>query len=164
MSLFPPIDDNSLYFSMYNEERPWSRYSVKPFNLDDAEWQSLEHYYQAMKFDNNAYQEKIRLASTPQEAAKLGNARFKKKRSDWKAVETIVMTRAVYTQCRTYSEMADDLLATEGENLVEDSQFDYFWGCGRDRRGKNHYGQVLMNVRTKLFEEREKSEEETSVS
>ena len=157
MSLFPPIDDNSLYFSMYSKEESWSRYVIKPFYLDEMEWQSVEHYYQAMKFDSADYREKIRQAETPEKAAKLGNARFKRKRSDWKAVQTVVMTRAVYTQCHTYSEMTDDLLATEDQRLVEDSQFDYFWGCGRDRRGKNHFGQVLMNVRTKLRQESEEA-------
>ncbi len=153
MALFPPINDDSTYFSMYDNETPWSRYAIKPFQLENAEWQSIEHYFQAMKFDNESYREKIRLAETPQAAEKLGNARFKKKRSDWKAVETTVMTRAIYTQSRTYEEISAALLATGDENLVEDSQFDYFWGCGRDRRGENHYGQVLMNVRTKLQEE-----------
>jgi predicted NAD-dependent protein-ADP-ribosyltransferase YbiA (DUF1768 family) len=37
--------------------------------------------------------------------------------------------------------------------LVESSNYDYFWGCGRDRRGENMYGKVLMNVREKLREE-----------
>ena len=153
MALFPPINDDSTYFSMYDSEMAWCRYAIKPFLLESVEWQSIEHYYQAMKFDNVAYREKIRLSETPQAAEKLGNARFKKKRSDWKAVQTTVMTRAVYTQCRTYDDVSRALLLTGDENLVEDSQFDYFWGCGRDRRGENRFGQVLMNVRAKLQEE-----------
>ena len=153
MALFPPIDDNSTYFSMYDLDYCCSRHAMKSFKLDNEEWQSIEHYYQAMKFDQADYQKKIRLASDPKVAEKLGNKRFKRKRLDWREVETTVMTRAVYTQCRTYAEIANSLLATGDEKLVENSQFDYFWGCGRDRRGENHYGQVLMNVRSKLREE-----------
>jgi len=155
MSLFPPRDDNALYFSMYSEDSAWSRYALKAFSLENEMWPSIEHYYQAMKYESAAYSEKIRLSETPQLAAKLGNKRFKKKRADWKQVETVVMTRAVYTQCRTHEEIAQSLLETGDQNLVEDSQFDYFWGCGRDRRGENHYGKVLMNVRKKLKEESE---------
>ena len=55
MALFPPINDNSTYFSMYDEETSWSRYAIKPFQLEGLEWQSIEHYYQAMKFDNETY-------------------------------------------------------------------------------------------------------------
>lgn len=157
MTLFPPIDDDSIFFSMYDSESDWSRYAIKAFQLDDTQWQSLEHYYQAMKFDDASYRERIRLADTPQVAEKLGNVRFKKKRSDWKSVETTVMTRAIYTQCRTHEDMSASLLATSDENLIEDSQFDYFWGCGRDRRGENHFGKVLMNVRVKLQQEQSNS-------
>jgi len=48
--------------------------------------------------------------------------------------------------------MKQALLDTQEEQLVENSQYDYFWGCGRDRRGDNHYGKVLMGIRSKLAE------------
>jgi ribA/ribD-fused uncharacterized protein len=63
------------------------------------------------------------------------------------------MTRAVYTKCKTYDDIAGLLLSTGTQRLVENSQYDYFWGCGRDRRGENMYGQILMNVRDKLMQE-----------
>ncbi len=63
------------------------------------------------------------------------------------------MTRAVYTKCRTHPNIARELLATGDETLVDNNQYDYFWGCGRDRRGNNAYGKALMNVRAKLREE-----------
>ena len=153
MSLFPPIDDNALYFSMTDRDSFCSRHETKPFFLDEAEWQTIEHYYQAMKFDDPSYKEKIRVTESIQQVEKLGKSMFKRKRSDWKKVQTTVMTRAVYTQCKTYPEIAENLLETGEQLLVENSQFDYFWGCGRDRRGENHYGKVLMNVRNKLREE-----------
>lgn len=40
-------------------------------------------------------------------------------------------------KCRTHPEVAERLLATENVKLVENSQCDYFWSCGRDRRGHN---------------------------
>jgi ribA/ribD-fused uncharacterized protein len=66
-----------------------------------------------------------------------------------------MMTRAVYTKCRAHPEVAERLLATGDAKLVENSQYDYFWGCGRDRRGHNTYGKVLMDVRSRLREESE---------
>lgn len=153
MALFPSIDDNAIYFSMYETDQFCSRYALKAFQLDKAEWPSIEHYYQAMKFSKTEHQEKIRQLSTPELATKMGNKRFQRKRDNWQEVQITVMTRAVYIQCRTHVDIAEKLLETNDENLVEDSQFDYFWGCGRDRRGKNHFGQVLMNVRVKLREE-----------
>ena len=49
--------------------------------------------------------------------------------------------------------IAEALLATGDTHLIENNNYDYFWGCGRDRRGENMYGKVLMNVREKLREE-----------
>jgi ribA/ribD-fused uncharacterized protein len=60
------------------------------------------------------------------------------------------MTRAVYLKCRTHPEVAQQLLQTGQRRLVENSQYDYYWGCGRDGRGFNTFGEVLMDVRDKL--------------
>ena len=49
--------------------------------------------------------------------------------------------------------LAEALLATGDNPIVENDQYDYYWGCGRDRRGDNTYGKVLMDVREKLRQE-----------
>ena len=153
MGLFPPDDENSLYLSRADVLEDLGTFSKHAFQLEDKVWPSVEHYYQAMKFDSEQQQEKVRLAEHPKQARKLGRSRFKRIRKDWRKVKVVYMTRAVYTKCRTYPEIAEKLLATGDQKLVENSQYDYFWGCGRDRRGDNHYGVVLMNVRKKLLEE-----------
>ena len=63
------------------------------------------------------------------------------------------MTRGTYIKCRTHPEVAAALLATGDLLIIETSQYDYYWGCGRDLRGDNVYGKVLMNVRTQLRKE-----------
>ncbi|HEY7886153.1 MAG TPA: NADAR family protein [Cellvibrionaceae bacterium] len=150
--LFPSIKDDDIAFSMQDPSDDWSRLSAHPFELEGVEWPTVEHYYQAMKFDDANYREKIR-GSDVGAAIKLGDRWFKKKRSDWKSIEKVVMTRALYIKCRTYPIIAERLLATGDKTLLENSQYDYHWGCGRDRRGGNLYGKVLMNVREKLREE-----------
>jgi len=64
-----------------------------------------------------------------------------------------VMTRAIYTKCRSHSDISNRLLETKTATIIENNNTDYFWGCGRDRRGNNIYGKVLMDVRAKLMEE-----------
>ncbi len=153
MPLFPTDDNQGLYFSADDESQLISRVGLFPFLLDDEVWQTVEHYYQATKFINPAYKQKIRAAITPEAARKLGKAWLQRKIPNWKDVQTTAMTRAVYTQAKTHAELRERLLASGDETLVENSQYDYFWGCGRDHRGHNHYGKVLMNVRAKLREE-----------
>ncbi len=152
MTLFPNYDDTALYFSMVDEQGPWSRRSIKPFPLDGREWQTAEHYYQAMRFADEVNVAAVCDAHSAQDAVRLGKGWFKRKRRDWKALRVTMMTRAIYTQCQIYPDMARALLETDEQILVESSQYDYFWGCGRDRRGSNHYGKILMNIRAKLSE------------
>jgi len=153
--IFPEEDENTLYFSRSDIEEELGCTSSHSFSLEGKEWPTVEHYYQALKFNDESYQEKIRLSESPQQAKKLGSTRFKRRRRDWKKIKTTVMTRALYTKCRTYTHITEKLLDTHDTKLVENSQYDYYWGCGRDRRGENHYGKVLMNIRNKLKEERE---------
>ena len=153
MGIFPDLDEDAIYLSRTDESHPLSAFSAFPFLLDQTLWATVEHYYQAMKFENAAHQEKIRAAESPAQARKLGSTRFRKIRKDWKEIKVVVMTRAVYTQSKTHAEVASALIETNEHRIVENSQYDYFWGCGRDRRGKNAFGQVLMNVRAKIKSE-----------
>jgi ribA/ribD-fused uncharacterized protein len=106
-----------------------------------------------MKFEDPGEREKVRQAANPKTARRLGRRRLVKIRRDWSKVRRVMMTRAIYTKCRTYPEIAQKLLATGDATLVETTQYDYFWGSGRDRRGSNTYGAVLMDVRKKLQDE-----------
>ncbi|MEM0952997.1 MAG: NADAR family protein [Pseudomonadota bacterium] len=133
---------------------PLSGFARYGFFLDDAEWPSVEHYFQALKSDDPVWRERIRAAAHPRQARRLGRSRRLHLRNDWKQVRRVVMTRAVYIKCRTHDEVAERLLATADAPVIETNAYDYFWGCGRDRRGLNTYGQVLMDVRTRLRDER----------
>ncbi len=145
--------DNAIYLSRVDVNEPLSSFSRHGFELDGEFWPSVEHYFQGMKFESPDEREKVRLTDHPSKARRLGRSRFRKIRKDWSKVRRVMMTRAVYTKCRTHPEVAERLLATGEALLVENSQYDYFWGCGRDRRGHNTYGKVLMDVRSKLLEE-----------
>ena len=155
MSLFETHNENSLYLSMYDATENLSRFADTPFLLEDSLWPTVEHYYQALKFLNKGTQQTILELKSPEQAIKFAKQwrnKFKI-RKDWNNIKTTVMTRAIYTKCRTHSDIAKKLIATANEKIVENSQFDYFWGCGRDKRGNNHYGKILMNVRDKLIDE-----------
>jgi ribA/ribD-fused uncharacterized protein len=158
MALFPADNgENDLFTSRVDPESLFGTYAPWSFELEGKAWPTVEHYFQGMKFTDEARQEKIRNADTPALARKLGRKRSKSLRRDWKQVRETVMTRGIYTRCRTHPELAEALLETGDQKLVENSNFDYFWGCGRDRRGDNRYGKVLMNVRARLQEEQASS-------
>jgi len=151
--IFPELDEGAVYLSRSDPEQLLGTFSKHGFELDGEHWPSVEHYYQAMKFENGDRQRKVREAEYPKKARRLGRRRFTGIRRDWGKIKMVMMTRAVYTKCRAHPEVAQALLETDNNKLVENSQYDYFWGCGRDRRGNNAYGKVLMSVRSKLRED-----------
>lgn len=157
MGLFPEENLNSHFFSRHDANELLGSASPHGFFLDDQDWPTVEHYFQAMQFDNSAFQEKIRNAETAQDAMKLTKWRFWQRRKDWKQRRQVLMTRAMYTKCKAYPEVAAALLDTGDQTLVENNSYDYFWGCGRDRRGQNQFGKILMNIREKLQQEASES-------
>jgi len=153
MALFPQLDEDAIYLSRTDVNEKLSTYSRHAFFLDDKDWPSVAHYFHAMKFEDPDYQEKIRQAPHPKKAKAMGRSRVKRIRKDWKKVRVTVMTRAVYIKAKTHPEVAEVLMDSGNRDFIENNAYDYFWGCGRDRRGDNWYGKVLMNVRQKLRDE-----------
>jgi hypothetical protein len=143
-------EHDKVYVSRTDVHNPLASYSRFGFELDDADWPSLEHYYQGMKFEDADIQEQVRTAPHPAAAEKLAKKHRRKIRSDWKKLKQTYMTRGAYIKCRTHPEVAEALLKTADLTIIENSQFDYYWGCGRDGRGDNTYGKVLMEVRDKI--------------
>lgn len=155
MALFSDPDTNTVYISRADSAEPLSSYSPHGFELEGLYWPTLEHYYQAMKFSDPEYRQEIRLSESPMLANELGHAKKPQRQKDWKKNRVLMMIRGMYIKCRTHEDIAAQLLKTGSNQIMENSQYDYYWGCGRDRLGHNHYGKVLMNIRNKLIEEKE---------
>lgn len=156
MSLFSGISSDAVLINRLDPNEILGTCSNHGFMLEDIHWPSAEHYYQATKYEGSI-KEKIRAAGHPSDARKMGRSIFRRKRSDWKKIRTIVMTRALYTKCKAHESVAEALLLTGDKPLADSSYGEYYWGVGRDGRGENHYGKVLQNVRERLVLEAQKT-------
>ena len=141
------------FYKVYEAYGCFSNFSPHPINLRGTNWQTVEHYYQAQKFVGTADAALIPVihtAQTPADAAALGRDRTCLVRSDWEQVKTSVMREAVLKKFLTHVDIQSILISTGDELIVENSQTDYYWGCGGDHTGQNQLGKILMLVRQEI--------------
>ncbi len=139
-----------IYF--YTKNDPYYELSnFAPYGLtaDGVYWTTVEHYFQAQKFHDADYRERIRRALTPKDAKVLGQSRAITLRADWEVVKVELMHFAL-RQKFTRPEWGELLISTGDGPLYENSPSDYFWGIGQDGSGQNMLGQLLELVRKEL--------------
>lgn len=118
--------------------------------LDGKEWPTVEHYFQAQKFQSNPeYQETIRSAKEPVKAKTLGSSKEFPIRTDWDSYRKEVMKKALKAKFEQNLPLKQMLLSTKNRPLVEATS-DSYWGQGRNKKGQNTLGLMLMELRDNL--------------
>ena len=138
------------FYSTKDKYGEFSNFARFPFTLGGRAWPTSEHYFQAHKFLDEAYREKIRTTASPMIAARLGRSRAVPIRADWEAVKLDVMRAAVRQKFSSHPQLAALLLETGNEELIEVTTRDTSWGCGTSGTGQNWLGKILMEVREEL--------------
>ena len=160
MDNLPPVK----FYKAWDEYGALSNFSPFPVSVDGVEWPTVEHYYQAQKFagvHNDIAREsfeKIKLAESPEAAAKIGRsaqaAHPESVRKDWDDVKVDVMRRALTEKLVRYEgprTLLMESVCTDGRvRVIEDSPVDGVWGAGRDGTGQNLLGALLVNIREDL--------------
>lgn len=139
----------------YNRDEPYYEFTnfwVCNIRLDDRNWSTTEHYFQAQKFQGRwLAEEAIRLAPTPRDAFDIARRYDQLKRADWEDVKDDVMHRAVNAKFQQNKDLRLMLLRTGSAPLVEHTRNDNYWGDGLDGTGKNMLGKLLMLVREEMM-------------
>jgi hypothetical protein len=133
----------------------FSNFSLHEIHIQNLDWPTVEHYYQAQKLvgtRDHYLIETIRASETAMDATKIGRHPSRSLRDDWENVKIPVMREAVFIKFLTHLDIQQVLLETGDRELVEDSPVDYYWGCGKDKTGLNHLGKILMSVRQQIIE------------
>lgn len=161
-----PEDGRILFFRRDRETFGFlSHFHPAVLVIDGEAWPSAEHFYQAQKSPSPAYRAAIRAAAHPNHAKRLAASpdapprvasgswfrrHAQRPRADWAEVKLDVMRAADWAKFSQNPDLAALLRATAGAELVEDTPGDPFWGVGRDGRGLNWAGRVLMEMRERL--------------
>lgn len=158
--------------------REFSNFYIVKLDLDGKVWDSVEHFYQAMKTTDPDDQEDIRLGymlgitkavrtgvikafpnerdSKPAASKKAGKQveTSGKCREDWLDVKDDVIRKALKAKFSdAHPELKAKLLATGDAVLIEASPTDYYWGEGAAKIGRNKLGVLLMERREELKKE-----------
>lgn len=126
-----------------------SNFAGSAFSLDGHIWRTMEHYFQAMKFEGSPQFERILGCGSPKQAKDLGQSRATPIRPDWDAVKEDIMLRGLRQKFQ-HPELRALLLGTGKKRLIEDSPYDGYWGIGPNGKGKNRLGELLMRLRQEL--------------
>ncbi|MBO7210495.1 MAG: NADAR family protein [Methanobrevibacter sp.] len=109
---------------------------------------TVEHAFQAAKCKTKEEMQKFTEYDTPGKAKRAG--RKVDLRNDWEDVKLNIMDELL-KQKFSNPAMAEKLLETKNEFLVEGNNWnDTFWGVC-DRKGENHLGVILMKLRSELL-------------
>ena len=138
------------FYSVRDPYGCFSNFSPHGFELKGAHWNTSEHYFQAQKFAGTEWEEAIRKAGSPKEAANLGRRKDLPLRPDWERVKVGIMKEPVLAKFKAHAPIRDILLATGTEDIIENAPHDSYWGCGQDGNGKNMLGKILVEVREML--------------
>lgn len=136
-----------------------SNFYDSPFigNIDEIEYPTVEHYFQAQKSLSLQERRMIAAAPTPGKAKYFG--RRVDLRPDWEFKKLKVMKYALKRKFDTHPDLKKQLLATDDAILIEGNTWhDNFWGdCSCQKceniAGKNNLGKLLMMLRAEYKEE-----------
>ena len=115
-----------------------------------------EQAFQSAKFAHRPdYAARILAEKNPAKAKRMGSRRGEVKLTPgqikaWNARRVDVMRDVLKTKFAKGSDYAKVLMSTSNRDIVEKSWFDSFWGNGRNGKGKNMLGRLLMNRREEL--------------
>lgn len=143
--------NKAIYFYTPSDEYGmFSNFSDHGITMHSMFYPTVEHYYQASKFEDLIYKEKIRTCVSPKRASELGKSKNHELKTNWDAIKLNVMTNALRCKFEQHKDLKTTLLNTNDRLLIEHSPYDNFWGIGRTGIGLNYLGTLLMRTRAAL--------------
>lgn len=145
------IMDDIIFNNTSDEFNFLSNFSIYPIFIDKQSWRSVEHFYQASKFEEPEVREMIRNVSSPFDLIEKGH-KHGRILKNWDEIKGEVMEKALIGKFLQYPQLKNKLLNTGLSNRIIYVSVDRFWGEDKDGKGENNLGRLLMKVRTLLRE------------
>lgn len=127
----------------------FSNFSEHPIKIGGVNFPTTEHFFQSMKTVKLEDSAKVMNSKTPKEAKEV--AWQCEMRPDWDSIKDNIMFIAVWEKTIQNPSIMMKLIKSNPREIVENSPYDYYWGCGKDGSGKNQLGKTWMLVRDILI-------------
>lgn len=127
-----------------------SNFAPYPIFIENELWNTVEHYFQANKFEDENIKSKIKAMDSPMKAANEGRNKNNAIRSDWEKIKEGIMLRALLSKFLQHPKLRKELILTGSDKIVEHSKNDNYWADGGDGSGRNRLGELLMTVRNEV--------------
>ena len=141
--------DAILFYDKDQSHYEFTNFYMCRIKINEDNWPTTEHYFQAQKFIGTPYYYDIRDVPSPRQALEMSRRPdvSKWKRTDWKSIKDQIMLKALLVKFLQHKDLMVRLVKTGSRMLVENSPSDWYWGIGRDGKGENRLGKLLMHVR-----------------
>jgi hypothetical protein len=137
-----PFYENS-YFVFHN-------FSAHAIKYNGVVYPTAEHAFHVSKFDDVKIKEEIKNAESPLKAFELGKKYKPFRKTNWDEIKVNVLYEIIKEKVKQHEEVRKALLVTGDEEIIEDNPNDNFWGSGKDGKGQNNTGKILMKIRQEL--------------
>ena len=137
----------------YHSDQPWgefSNFSRHAVFIDNVIWNTVEHFYQASKFEKTEHIEFVRRSPSPMAAKERALNLKSFKRANWEEEKEKVMYRGITAKFLQHPELEKKLISTGSAHLIELTSKDPYWGQSKDGKGSNRLGELLMSLRNEL--------------
>ena len=123
----------------------FDNFEYTPFRMDGKMWISAEQAYQASKFEDESYREKIRNTTQSTLIYEMGQSREHAMKPDFSRKKS--MNRIIAYKLYRNRHILEKLMKTTGTITFPES--DKYWGTNDGQGGKNVLGQIYMELRDK---------------
>jgi ribA/ribD-fused uncharacterized protein len=127
-----------------------SNFSSHNISICGTEFPTVEHFFQAQKFSTSDDFLAVTSAPSPSEAKRIAKIWKSKRKQDWHDIRDSIMYSALKAKFDQHDELSAMLISTAPLRLIENAPDDPYWGIGKDGRGRNRLGELLMQVRSEL--------------
>lgn len=130
----------------------FSNFSPHPIYIKGEVWKTVEHYFQANKFEEEPVRERIKLLESPMHAAIEGRNRSNSIKVNWEHIKDSIMEEALNCKFLQHPKLRKELLLSGEAKIIEHTVNDNYWADGVDGNGNNMLGILLMKIREEIRE------------